>query len=260
MASHSRDSEHRNQSVEDPVSKSGESENLDQSVEDPLSKSSDDERIEHSFDDILRESIDDGHGEQNFDGLSSKSDDKKDVKQASDDSHTDEVPIAIHPRWQEEVYDDIEQTLKDIALGLNNIPLGLLRSEHLSQWTFDNPSRDAPTTWPELLLEQQDFTEEERANRIMDWLDKRFPHTLMEKPFVSEDNTEMSGQAEGNGSASSEGTNPRWFYTEIDFHQWIVQENRSSQGGHPRGSFVKKGGDWRCVSAKVPEPLLQSSC
>lgn len=93
----------------------------------------------------------------------------------------------------------------------------------------------------------------------MDWLDERFPRIRMEGHFVSVDETETSDQ-EPNDTNISEETNPRWFYTEADFNQWLVEEDRQGQGSHPRGSFVKKGGDWRCVSAEVPEPLLQNSC
>lgn len=64
---------------------------------------------------------------------------------------------------------------------------------------------------------------------------------------------------EQNGTDSSEGNNHRWFYAKVDFNQWMAGRNHPSQGSHRRGSFVKEGGDWRCVSAKVPDPLLQNS-
>ena len=129
----------------------------------------------------------------------------------------------------------------------------------------------------------------------MDWLDERLPQIRVGKSFVSTDETdpfdetdpidetdptnetdpteetdpvdetdssdEKGASDQGPNDADiSEGTNPRWFYTEANFNQWLVEEDRPSQGSHPRGSFVKKGGDWRCVSAEVPGPLLQNSC
>lgn len=194
------------------------------------------------------------------------SSDDEDVEQALDSNQAEEIPwipsIATtnQSHWLAEVYESLENILKDMSLGLNNIPRGLLRSEHLSQWTFDNPSRDPRTNRPELFLQQEDRSEEERAERIMDWLDKRFPWIPMEQPFASDDDTEMDDREEPNSTDKAKETNPRWFYTELDFGQWLFEQDRPSQGGHPRGSFVKKGGEWRCVSAKMLSSLLQNRC
>lgn len=189
----------------------------------------------------------------------SKSSEYEHVEQVFDDSHTGENPTATPPHLDDDIYDSIEEILKDVSLGLNNIPLGLLRSEDLSQWAFNNPSRDTPTR-PELFLQQEDFSEEERANRIMNWLDKRFPRTRTGQPFVSDNEREISDREERNGTSSTPETNPRWFYTEIDFNAWLVEEDRPGQGSHARGSFVKKGGDWRCVRAQEAKPLRQHIC
>lgn len=272
----SRDDEHVEQDLDYLLSMPSDDENVLQSVGDllsnlsddghpgqdlvyPLSKSSDDENVEQSVGDLLSKSSDDGHPEQDLDYPLSKSMDDEHVEQAFDGNHAEGIPRILttsQPHWQEEVYESIEHILKDISLGLNNIPRGLLRSEHLSQWTFNNPSGDPHTNRLELFLQQEDHSEEERADRIMDWLDKQFPRIRTEEPFASDDDTEMDGRDKQNKTDSFKEANPRWFYTEIDFGQW----HRPSQGGHPRGSFVKEGGDWRCVSAKMPSSLLQNGC
>lgn len=94
----------------------------------------------------------------------------------------------------------------------------------------------------------------------MNWLDKRFLRTRTEEAFVSYDECRISDREERNGTSSAPETNSRWFYTELDFNAWLVEEDRPGQGSHARGSFVKKGGDWRCVSAKEPKPLPQQIC
>lgn len=208
-----------------------------------LSKSSNDRHAKNDHD-ILSKSGDNGLAKHDRGNLLSKSSDDGHIVQFCDGNPTKENQIATKPYWQEEVYDALECILKDISLGLNSIPLGLLRYEHLARWNFDNPSRDARAR-PELLLQQEDLSEEDRANRIIDWLDKRFP--------------QMSNRKERNGPDSSR-DNVRLFYTEVDFSQWLVGEDKASQGSHPRGGFVKKGGDWRCVSTDEPESLLQNSC
>lgn len=77
----------------------------------------------------------------------------------------------------------------------------------------------------------------------------------MEESSVTDNDTKISDQEERNGSDSSEGANHRFFYTEVDFNHWLAEEDKPSQGSHPRGSFVKKGGDWRCVSLVVSQRL-----
>ncbi|MCJ1466230.1 hypothetical protein MMC07_004849 [Pseudocyphellaria aurata] len=194
-----------------------------------LSKSSDNRRAGNDRD-KFSELSDNEHAKHDRDNLLSKSSEHEHIMQFFDGSSTKEIRTATKPNWQEEIYDALECILKEVSLGLNSIPLGLLRYEYISRWNFDNPSRDARAR-PELLLQQEDLSEEHRANRIIDWLDKRFPW--------------ISNRKERNGPDLSR-DNVRLLYTEADFSQWLVEEDKISQGSHPRGGFVKKGGDWKC--------------
>lgn len=156
------------------------------------------------------------------------------------------TPIPAGARWQGEIHDDIAYILRDISESLNSIPQGLLRYQDLSRWTFDNPSR-AERTASQLFLEPEDLSEDARSNRIMDWLDKMYP-TFQEEDVHPTQN-ELDTPLRENQTSSSELIGHRWFYTEVDFTHWLVEDGQKNQGNHPRGSFVKEGGDWRCVSA-----------
>lgn len=94
----------------------------------------------------------------------------------------------------------------------------------------------------------------------MDWLDKRFPRIRMEESSVTDNDSKISDREERDGSDSSEGATHKFFYTEVDFNHCLAEEDRPSQGSHPRGSFVKKGGDWRCVSFVVSGRSVQNRC
>lgn len=153
------------------------------------------------------------------------------------------IPIQKRVRWQDEISDDIAFILKDISMCLNNIPLGLLRYQDLSRWTFDNPFR-AERTQSQLCFKQEDLSKEDRHNRIMDWLDEMYPS--VQKMSPQPDQKELGIPIQGIQAASPEGTCDKWFYTEVDINHWIAE---GIQNSHPRGSFVKEGGDWRCVSA-----------